>query len=289
MTHFFPVSNLCISCRINIFENRPPCSRRLLRMALDSYNSNLSPPLKELPASSISRSPSPNFLESMKDLVPAPLRKKTRSPLQISRPFTADGGNRLQPTLEVAELNASPPQRISDPRQTRSVSPMPQGPPPELSTQSPQPRWNYMPREFLTAEQVENLPPTSCRVYEPFRPAIKSRKAPSRKSSRDALRSPRALRSPIRPGSKPSSSRQPRKHIPSMIDYLTMEQLENEWRRQDRYKGTVDVPTKPATPRPSSPRWRFEEHLDPRSPLLIHPAFRHVEPPFHNSFSRSMA
>ena len=259
-------------------------------MALNSHN-NLSAPPRVILASSLSRSPSPNFLESMKDLVPAPLRKKTRSPIQISRPFTADEGNRLQPTLEVggtADWNAYPPQKLPDPRQARSLSPMPRGLIPELPPQSPPIRYKTVPREYLTTQQVENLPSSSRRAYEPYRIAVKSYKNPTRNNSREALRSPRTLRSPIRLGSK-ASGRQSRKHIPSMIDYLTMEQLEREWQRQDRYKGTVDGPTKPGTPQPSSPKWRFEEHLDPRSPLLIHPAFRHLEPPFHNSFSRPTA
>lgn len=31
-------------------------------------------------------------------------------------------------------------------------------------------------------------------------------------------------------------------HVPSMVDYLTLEQLETIWRGQDTYKGTVDAP-----------------------------------------------
>ena len=39
-----------------------------------------------------------------------------------------------------------------------------------------------------------------------------------------------------------SQARSRRPYIPSMIDYLTLEQLETMWRRQDTYKGTVDAP-----------------------------------------------
>ena len=37
-------------------------------------------------------------------------------------------------------------------------------------------------------------------------------------------------------------ARRKRQHVPSMIDYLTLEQLETVWRGQDTYKGTVDAP-----------------------------------------------
>jgi len=47
---------------------------------------------------------------------------------------------------------------------------------------------------------------------------------------------PRSLRSP---GQK---QRNRREHIPSMIDYLTLSQLENVWQRQDTYKGCVHAP-----------------------------------------------
>jgi len=73
------------------------------------------------------------------------------------------------------------------------------------------------------------------------------------------------------------SSGRSRRHVPSMLDYLSLEQLEDLWELQDLYLGPVDVPQKPG-----SPMWRTGED-DPRSP--IHPAFRpHYS--IHNSFAR---
>lgn len=38
------------------------------------------------------------------------------------------------------------------------------------------------------------------------------------------------------------STRKKRRPVPSMVDYLTLGQLETVWRSQDTYKGTVDAP-----------------------------------------------
>ena len=71
-----------------------------------------------------------------------------------------------------------------------------------------------------------------------------------------------------------SSKKYTRTRLPSMTDYLTMEQLESAWQMQDTYKlGSVELISKPQTPK--TPLWKIDELVDPRSPLaLVHPAFR---------------
>ena len=243
-----------------------------------------SSPHTTLPALPSSRSPSPSIFESMKDLMPAPLRSKTRSPILRSR--TADGERKHKPTPEVgagAEWGYRLPRRVDDLPQARSVSPMPCRPSLEQRSRSspqrvgsPPPRYLRIPREDITEEQVEETPPTR-QIYAPYRQPAQQ--------VREPIHSPRALQSPKRRRLQ-ASGRQPRRYIPSMIDYLTMEQLEDVWQMQDIYKGTVDVPAKPATP-----VWRMEDDMDPRSPLIemVHPAFRNEPHSFHNSFSRPVA
>lgn len=242
-------------------------------------------PHTTLPALPSSRSPSPNFFESMKDLMPAPLRSKTRSPILRSR--TTDGERKPKPTPEVgtgAEWGYHLPRSVDDRSQARSVSPMPCRPVLEQRSRSspqcpksPPPRYLRIPREDTTKEPVgEDISPRK-RIYEPYRQPAKQ--------TREPIHSPRALKSPRRLTLQ-APGRQPRRYIPSMIDYLTMEQLEDVWQMQDIYKGTVDVPAKPATP-----IWQIEDDMDPRSPLieLVHPAFRNEPHSFHNSFSRPVA
>ncbi|MCJ1336995.1 hypothetical protein MMC09_002273 [Bachmanniomyces sp. S44760] len=99
--------------------------------------------------------------------------------------------------------------------------------------------------------------------------------------------------------------RQSRQHVPSMYDYLTMEQLEGVWDRQDSSTtlGSVDAPIKPASPMrhssPATPRSALkvppaltakaaeDDHLS----LQYHPAFRNIAKsnPFHNSFAPKAA
>ena len=65
--------------------------------------------------------------------------------------------------------------------------------------------------------------------------------------------------------------------VPSMAEYLSLEQLENMWHSQDRFAGPVGAPAGPLAAgagKPASPRYRVAA-ADPRSPILpIHPAFR---------------
>lgn len=247
-------------------------------------NDSNSSPHTTLPALPASRSPSPTFFESMKDLMPAPLRSKTRSPILRSR--TADGEKKPKPTQEVgarAEWDSYQPRRVDDRRQARSVSPMPCRPALEQRsrsspqrTRSPRARYLRIPREDMAEEHIEETPPAR-QSYELYRQPAQL--------IREPIHSPQTLHSPKRQRLQ-ASGRQPRRYIPSMIDYLTMEQLEDVWQMQDIYKGTVDVPAKPPTP-----MWQIEDDMDPRSPLieLVHPAFRHEPPSTHNSFSRPAA
>ena len=226
-------------------------------------------PHTRLPA--INKSPSPNFLDSMKDLVPAPLRR-SRSPLLGSR--SSDERNRAQPIEMVgarAGWDCYPSGRVQDLRQARSVSPRPTykaltpAPLREPSPRSPRQKYLLVPPEYSTTGQVKGLP-----ISANKRPLLPSSKSTWTKDTyRETLRSPSGARIQIKPGVRAPgvpATRQPRRYVPSMIDYLSLEQLENLWESQDLYKGTIDVPQKP-----TSPLWRLSED-DPRSP--IHPAFR---------------
>ena len=88
----------------------------------------------------------------------------------------------------------------------------------------------------------------------------------------------RAISSPAdnkAPSSRTSSRgrRERRKNIPSMIDYLTLSQLENVWQRQDTYKGTVDAPQRAPQQSARFPSQRREEKL--QVPIMdVHPALR---------------
>ena len=77
---------------------------------------------------------------------------------------------------------------------------------------------------------------------------------------------------------RPSTQRRRkrRENIPSMIDYLTMSQLENVWQKQDTYKGVVDVPQRAPQQGSIISSLRSDEYLEtPR--MGDHPAYR----PYH--------
>ncbi|MCJ1225329.1 hypothetical protein MMC12_001978 [Toensbergia leucococca] len=139
---------------------------------LPSRDNTASPPPPYDRVSPQPRSPSPNLLASMRNLVPMPLRR-SRSP---SRPPRED--EELRPRdaslLTVPDSHTSHRLEISQPQ---PISP------------------NF------------SLP---------------------RRGSHDPER----------------SRERHREQIPSMIDYLTLEQLENVWRKQDTYKGCVEIPQK---------------------------------------------
>ena len=70
--------------------------------------------------------------------------------------------------------------------------------------------------------------------------------------------------------------------VPSMAEYLSLEQLEHMWSSQDLFAGPVGAPVVPAATaaggggggKPASPLFRISRE-DPRSPILpLHPAFR---------------
>ena len=243
------------------------------------------------------RSPSPTFLGSMKDLVPAPLRR-SRSPM----PAKSDEKRRTPPITMLGartEWGSYPPSKLQELPPVRSLSPLPSDLPAHIRGRTPSPgrrrtpppqKYHYIPTEYLTAERVKTLP-----VKQNQRPPLHpSKTSPVTKSPREVLRGPRSLRSPSRLEPLRTTRRVPRNNVQSMADYLSLEQLETLWKSQDRYKGTVDVPQKPA-----SPMFRIAEE-DPRSPILPaflhelpspprpedHPAFRQQVYSIHNSYAR---
>ena len=180
----------------------------------------------------------------------------------------------------------------------------------EPSRQVPSSRYHYIPREYHSPPKLTlEIPPS----YRPVPP--QPRQLPPSRNAQNAFRGrsdsdeSRPTAGPVaqqtsqllprhRPGGqstalaplmpKPlhvrgATPRQPRKQVESMVEYLSLEQLENMWRSQDMYLGTVVAPQKP-----KSPMWRIEE--DPRSPSLpVHPAFRNdpENDPNFNSFARA--
>ncbi|MCJ1351517.1 MAG: hypothetical protein MMC33_001501 [Icmadophila ericetorum] len=261
-------------------------------------------PLEETESTSFnSRLSPPRIVSYYEDLAPAPLRT-SRS--QLPRPRTAEGDVRTdirsQPIQAVGARSywGSRPRKAEDPRLSRSVSPSPmrmadtrlRDSPPQA--RNPAPKYRYIPREYLSTEQIASLPTGQRKAYRPSpRPVVQptlSQQADTRtRENTSRHRSPPlpVIKTDVHPpvpsatASAPQAlrapGRQPRCHVPSMIDYLTLKQLEDVWSIHDQYKGPLDVPTKPSTP-----VWRIEEELDPRSPL-VHPAFRQ---PFdmHNCF-----
>lgn len=235
-------------------------------------------PHTRLPA--INRAQSPNF--SMKDLVPAPLRSKSRSPLLRSR--TSDEANRTKPVQIVGARTAwdcYPPRPTEIVRSARSVSPTPaHRSPPPVRVRSPRQRYLHIPPEYLNAKQSK-LPAVNVN-RRPALPSVNS--MPTSSIPREPKGVPTTTRNHIKLTISSPGPHQQRKHVPSMVDYLSLEQLEDLWESQDFYTGPVNAPQKPATP-----MWRIDED-DPRSPLhpgAIHPAFRnHMS--IHNSFAREI-
>ncbi|MCJ1318030.1 hypothetical protein MMC15_003357 [Xylographa vitiligo] len=236
-------------------------------------------PHTRLPA--INRSPSPTFLESMKDLVPTPLRQK-RS--QFLRSRSSDEASRTQP-IQMASPRSGwdydSQSRTPDRLQSRSVSPIPASRSPLLvRARSPRQRYLHVPPEYLTTRQTRSPSATATKKMKlPIAESMSPRTRPH-----EPVRSPSGTRSQIKLNITAPPSRHPRKYVPSMIDYLSLEQLEDIWESQDLYKGPVNVPVKVG-----SPIWRIDED-DPRSPLhpeAIHPAFRpHMS--IHNSYAREI-
>ncbi|MCJ1292024.1 hypothetical protein MMC34_003574 [Xylographa carneopallida] len=236
-------------------------------------------PHTRLPA--INRSPSPTFLESMKDLVPTPLRQK-RS--QFLRSRSSEEASRTQAAQMVRSRigwdydGQSPkPDRL----QSRSVSPIPASRSPvPVRARSPRQRYLHVPPEYLTSRQTRSPSATATKdISLPIAESMSLRTRPY-----ETLPSPSGMRSQIKLNITAPPSRLPRKYVPSMIDYLSLEQLEDIWESQDLYKGPVNAPVKVG-----SPIWRIDED-DPRSPLhpeAIHPAFRpHMS--IHNSYAREI-
>ncbi len=78
--------------------------------------------------------------------------------------------------------------------------------------------------------------------------------------------------------------RKRREQIPSMIDYLTLSQLENVWQRQDTYEGVVDAPQRAPQLNGTSSRQRTEGNV--KIPYIdVHPAQRRYR--LQDSLARS--
>lgn len=115
-------------------------------------------------------------------------------------------------------------------------------------------------------------------------PPVDSQALPSRSSAECSRQSRERSRSPV-PRVEAHSWEAPfrnentrRENIPSMIDYLTLAQLENVWYKQDTYRGCVSMPQ--TAPSPELEYWqrqessRTSERIYPSPSLGRHPAFR---------------
>ena len=258
----------------------------------------------------IRRSQSPALLDSVMELVPEALRKSPSpgsSPNLGSRGRTTDVERSEPIPISSRSAWASRPLGRSGDRTARSLSPMPHDRQPAFTRTRTPPsvalaKYSYLPREYQRPKAVppHRMPPP---------PRQSSTSSVSQQPPKERQRSLEGLRPGMTPGPEfglstgphyradmPSDAqaglvpkplaprggppaRQPRKHVPSMIDYLSLEQLEDLWQSQDMYDlMNVDI-QKPATP-----MWQLADS-DPRSPLPIHPAFRNDPPSNHNSFS----
>lgn len=138
---------------------------------------------------------------------------------------------------------------------------------------SPLPRRSRSPNFFASVKGLVHrsrsplCPRTSNREIYNTPPTQESYTAVRRVIIPLANSEPRSLRSP---GQKRRKRREP---IPSMIDYLTLSQLEKVWQRQDTYKGCVDTPQRAPQQSATSPRQRTEVGLEIPS-IHIHPAQR---------------
>ena len=230
---------------------------------------------------------SSNHLQTMRDLIPEPLRR-SRSP---SRPQTSDGRPSLwEHRSEGRGVGFRRPtiQRVDGPRMARSVSPVYVSPLHDRPFDGPSPpslQTRPVPRQYLTAQEVERLPSSRRAPPRDYLTAEQVERLPSsRRPAPQTTRSRPELPTLEPLSTRPVPPRKGRAHIPSMIDYLTLEQLEGVWQKQDSYKGVLDVPQKPATPISL-----IAEETDEYSPIY-HPAFRRQRHPFNakkNSFAVS--
>lgn len=136
-------------------------------------------------------------------------------------------------------------------------------------------------RSFLSSVKSLIKRPSRTRLEVP---PVDSQALPSRSSAESGRQSRERSRSPV-PRVEAHSWEAPlhkehthREHIPSMIDYLTLAQLENVWYKQDTYRGCVSTPQ--TAPSPELEYWqrqessRSSERIFPSPSLGRHPALR---------------
>ncbi|MCJ1375408.1 hypothetical protein MMC20_006643 [Loxospora ochrophaea] len=145
-----------------------------------------------------------------------------------------------------------------DPRQTRSVSPAKSRPPPDYYPRPPRRPQQRMPPpnldDYLTLEELEQTAPrrrlrylAPPEVYDYYaterrfdvkpRPQQETKLAPPKLSN--YLTVEQIQIEDVRGRRRDRGRRRP---IPSMLDYLTLEQLEDHWVKQDTFKGAIDIP-----------------------------------------------
>ncbi|MCJ1485445.1 hypothetical protein MMC06_005619 [Schaereria dolodes] len=227
------------------------------------YKTNI-PPAHRFPDPSAYEATSQGLF-SVKHLVPAPLRR-SRSPPRLRASERAPRLHQIREDAKPVAFHRPLTRRVDNLRQARSVSPvsfLPSLSQDRRPSEPVLPRYQRRPavREYLTVERMEDFPSSQ-------RPPVQASQ-----SNPDF--------STLEPVKTTAPTRKSRRYVPSMVDYLTLEQLEDVWDLQDTYKGTVDVPQKPFSP----VRRRPEELVSPISPA-VNAAFRHREHPFHNGFAQ---
>ena len=241
-----------------------------------------------------------------------PVDSKTSSPdVRNRRRISPESVNQFnqKPQVPRSAWASRPGGRAMDRAATRSLSPVPadrQTEIPRSRTPNPPPvsRYNYVPREYTRSppKLTLNIPPS-------HRPTPQPRQLPPTRNAQDSPRGRSDSSEEVTFGAGPASqqnssllprhrpggqlnalaplhsrlqaARRPRKHVPSMVDYPSLEQLESMWENQDRYVGTVFI----APQKPASPIWRIIQEPPRSSDLPVHPAFRddpENDPNYHN-------
>lgn len=124
-------------------------------------------------------------------------------------------------------------------------------------------------------------------------PLNNGRAPPSRPTSELGYHPRQRSRSPVPRikvrswGGSSSKGRRSRERVPSMVDYLTLAQLENVWHKQDSYRGCVSIPETAPSPEIQQMQQQLINRRAGGSPeprfMDIHPALRAKSPPLDDS------